>query len=93
MRCTECRKEISKEEYNENNGYCDECRPNKHNITAKIIKAMAILGGILGAIAGLVLLSDDEKIGMLYLIISVISAIFINGFGEIIQLLEDIKNK
>ena len=63
------------------------------NTSAKCIKVIAIMIGIICFIAGLAYIDDDSNFGLTLIIISIISSIFIYGFGEIIQLLEDIKNK
>ena len=68
---------------------------SKSNIISIIIKLMAIVGGIIGVIFGFSLLDSykQEGIAIPMIITSIVSTIFIYGFGEIIQLLEDIKNK
>lgn len=70
---------------------------NNHNVkttitnsVANIIKALAILEVIIAIVVGLITI---EEFGILVIIGSIISAIFIYALGEIIQLLEDIKNK
>ena len=64
------------------------------NKIAKTIKIIAITLAVLSIIASLIL---REKLGIILLIasiiVSIISSIFIYALGEIIQLLEDIKNK
>lgn len=65
------------------------------NKVALIIKIVAIVGVIVGAGYGCTLFDSayTEEIGIVYIIVSIISAVFIYALGEIIQLLEDIKNK
>ena len=64
------------------------------NGIAKTIKIIAITLGVLSIIASLIL---REELGIILLIttiiISIISSVFVYALGEIIQLLEDIKNK
>lgn len=102
--CKECCKKISKKEFELNKGLCTKCylsrkKPNgdtkKSNNVAYIIKSIAIIGAIAGIILGCMQFSSyhTESLGILYIVISVISAVFVYALGEIIQLLEDIKNK
>lgn len=67
----------------------------KTNKIATIIKALSIVEVVIGVIFGIYAidgLNMDEG-AVIIIIASIISAIFIYGLGEIIQLLEDIKNK
>lgn len=64
----------------------------KINFIAQRIKGIA---GIIITI-GIIMCSSMEEfvvLGVIVIVGSIITAIFIYGFGEIIQLLEDIKNK
>lgn len=61
----------------------------KNNV-ANIIKALAIVEVIIAIVVGLITI---EEFGIFVIVGSIISAIFIYALGEIIQLLEDIKNK
>lgn len=65
------------------------------NKVAIIIKIIAIVGAVIGIIAGCIMTDDyyTKTLGITYIIVSVISAVFVYALGEIIQLLEDIKNK
>lgn len=78
--------------YKYNNEYNNISKTRNINTIAKFIKVLAIIEGIIGFIVGLIS-ENSLMIGLLYISISVISAMFIYGFGEMIQLLEDIKNK
>lgn len=60
------------------------------NSVANIIKALAILEVIIAIVVGLITIAE---FGIFVIVGSIISAIFIYALGEIIQLLEDIKNK
>ena len=67
----------------------------KTNKVATIIKALSIVAGVIGVVFGLYAidgLNMDEG-ALIIIIASIISAIFTYALGEIIQLLEDIKNK
>lgn len=63
------------------------------NTVAKIIKIIAILEVISGIILGLIFIEDLEIMVIVVIVASLISGVFIYAIGEIIQLLEDIKNK
>lgn len=66
---------------------------NSINNIAKIIKVIAILEAISGLILGLMLIKEIETMSIIIIVVGFISAVFIYALGEIIQLLEDIKNK
>lgn len=77
---------------NKNNNVNVLVRTNK---IATIIKALSIVEVVIGVIFGLYAidgLNMDEG-AVIIIIASIISAVFIYALGEIIQLLEDIKNK
>ncbi len=77
---------------NKNNNVNVSARTNK---VATIIKALAIVEVVIGVIFGIYAidgLNMDEG-AIVIIIASIISAIFTYALGEIIQLLEDIKNK
>lgn len=63
---------------------------NIKNSVANIIKGLAILEVIIAIVVGFITI---EEFGIFVIVGSIISAIFIYAIGEIIQLLEDIKNK
>ena len=92
-KCRKCGKEVTIKEASKHNGLCEECYDSNDdsyypiNKYAVIIKFLAISGGIIGSLIGF---CNENYI---LLGISVISAIFISALGEIVQLLEDIKNK
>ena len=82
-------------------GISNDNKDNNVNVSARtnkvatIIKALSIVAGVIGVVFGLYAidgLNMDEG-AVIIIIASIISAIFIYGLGEIIQLLEDIKNK
>ena len=64
---------------------------NEVNIVAKIIKIISLITGIVGAIYGFYLI-DRSDFAISIIVASVISAVFIYGLGEIIQLLQNIDN-
>jgi len=69
-------------ENNENNEY----KENSGNKIAIILRAIALIGGIIAFCIGM---SEDN----IFLVCSsIISAIFLYSYAEIIQLLEEIKN-
>lgn len=90
----ERRKEIYNNENNESENI-EEFEDNGKNTVASIIKGIAVISAIAGVIVGLVSI-DALNFGVMAVVIiiaSIISAVFIYALGEIIQLLEDIKNK
>lgn len=64
------------------------------NTVAKIIKVIAIISGVIGAIYGFYAIDglNADEWGFAIIIISVITAVFMYGFGEVIQLLSNINN-
>lgn len=81
---------ISKDNKN-NNGNVS----SKTNKVATIIKALSIVVGVIGVIFGIYAINglNMDEGALIIIIASIISAIFTYALGEIIQLLEDIKNK
>lgn len=63
------------------------------NGIAHAIKIIAVLSAIAGVILGIISFEELEGMAVAIIVGSIISAIFICGFAEIIQLLQDIKNK
>ena len=76
-----------------NTNYNEEDEKSTNNIVAKVIKIIAILNAIAGIILGLVGIEDFEVYAVVFIVAIIISSSFIYAIGEIIQLLEDIKNK
>lgn len=62
------------------------------NIIAKIIKYISIGFTIIGGISAFFYIENSFFIFFMIVISSLVIGILIYGFGEIIQLLEDIKN-
>lgn len=107
--CKECCRDISEEDLHNYNGYCKSCyieldnkKQNSNtdntlyiNNVAHNIKLISVITCIISIVFGLIMWADTEEaiIPIIIIVISIIVAIFIYGFGEIIQLLEDIKNK
>lgn len=97
--CKSCYKdrhniENNKKQYNQNvNNSINYEEESTTNIVAKIIKIIAILEAIAGILLGLVFIEDLEIMVIVVIVASLISGVFIYAIGEIIQLLEDIKNK
>ena len=67
----------------------------KENKVALAIKIISIVASVIGVIASLTLFGSSytEDLAIIYLIVSIVGGIFSYALGEIIQLLEDIKNK
>ena len=98
--CKKCYHEITKEEMRRNAGLCDKCfwaydeeDTKVYNKTANIIKTLSGILTFIGILAGLYFLLSSVILGIIIIISSICQYIFAKGFGEIIQLLEDIKNK
>lgn len=64
----------------------------KSNSVANIIKVISIIIGLIGLIFGFSSI-DKSDLAIPIIIGSVVSAVFVYAQGEVIQLLEDIKNK
>ena len=77
-------KEILKNQYEYN---------KSSNKVATIIKTIAIILAIICTIMGLLAIDELKSLSIVIILTGVISAIFVYALGEIIQLLEDIKNK
>ena len=69
--------------------------PRDENAIADFIKAIGVLLYIAGVIAGFAIGSETESfvMGLLYFVVAFISGTSFLGFSEIINLLNDIKNK
>ena len=74
----------------ENNNFNNDIKINGISLALKVIGVISIIAGL---ITGFILFEDEFFIGLAILIGSVITGTLILGVGEIIQLLEDIKNK
>lgn len=106
MNCKKCGKKLSPEDECFL-GYCENCYSEEYgnensnneesnsstNMIAKIIKTIAIIEIICVVITGLVLFGESIIIGISIILGGIVSGIFVFALGEIIQLLEDIKNK
>lgn len=66
---------------------------NVKNGIANMIKVCAYIIIILGGIGGFILMMDNFGIGLISILACGTSGLFCLGFAEIIQLLDDIKNK
>ena len=95
--CKNCYKErknidIGKERYNNEES---ESEDNGNNTVATIIRGIALISAIAGVIVGLVSIDalNSGVMAVVIIIASIILSVFIYALGEIIQLLEDIKNK
>lgn len=102
--CKECSKEITEEEMKRNSGFCEDClweddedEPKKYNKIARSLKLSSALLSSISLMLGLVLCFSGELnniiFGVSVIFIGFIVNTFGKVFGEMLQLLEDIKNK
>lgn len=103
MQCKKCGKECMESELT--NGYCSDCiekyRENSeeiHNIGNHLANTYRILMGIvilIGIIFTILVISISGSIlsGILVIIATALMTLFFRTISEILQLLEDIKNK
>lgn len=107
--CKLCNKEILPLEEVLYKGYCENCyesiyvpseninnHSNRNNAIGTLIKCLSIISAIVCIIVFIIEMQNYTITGIecvLLIIASVVGSIFTYGFGEIIQLLEDIKNK
>lgn len=97
--CKNCYKdryniENEKRQYNQSTTNTTNYEEEKTaNTVARIIKVIAIFEAIAGIILGLIFIEDLELMSIVIIVVGFISAVFIYAIGEIIQLLQDIKNK
>lgn len=102
--CESCWQE-SKEKVNNTNDFHEDknksASNNKYskalqeeNKVAITVKVIAIIGGIIGILYGLNLRDSvyTEELGATIVIASIFSSVFIYGFGEIIQKLQNIED-
>lgn len=84
-----------KEQFNrEQNSGEQNSSEEKGNKVATTVKLLSIINAIIGICIGINQINDYETgLGWTYIIGSIILAVFVYALGEIIQLLEDIKNK
>ncbi len=76
-----------------NNNYKKNNNSNaKNNTVAMLIKVLAVIFTIIFSMYGFYLI-DKVDYAILIIILSIVSGIFTYALGEIIQLLQDIKNK
>lgn len=68
-------------------------RLDKSNGLGTALKVISAIEIIVGIIAGIILFEDEFTIGLTVIIATIVSGLLVAGIGEIIQLLEDIKNK
>jgi len=95
--CKKCDKDIYEMESNLYGEKCRSCYSEDNyirNKTAIVIKVIAILGIIVGVIYGIVLAQSayTEDLAVPVIVGSILSSVFIYGFGEIIQKLQNIED-
>mgnify|MGYP006910850148 CR=1 FL=1 len=76
---------------NNSNNNSNKSNTRTNNV-ASVIKGLAIVVVIIGVLGGFVAI-DKTDFAIPLIVASIISAVFVYALGEIIQLLEDIKNK
>ncbi len=101
MECKKCKKECMENELF--NGFCNECRKkynikelnNIENPIAKYFKIWCFIAIIVGILLGIICIFANYGIFISLLCISASLALssFLRAIAEIIQLLENIKNK
>lgn len=98
--CEECGKEITREEMKRNIGLCEKCfweeseeESRIFNRRARLVKQLSALISFLGILIGICMFAVSFSTAFTVTIISITIYILGIGLGEIIQLLEDIKNK
>lgn len=92
--CESCYEKIYSKNSQEDN--YSKTNSRKNNIVATILKSISIINiiiCIIGLIIGGSSLGIDLVTAVTIIIVVAVSSIFIYALGEIIQLLEDIKNK
>lgn len=95
--CKKCDKEIYEMESNLYGEKCRSCYTEENylrNKTAMVIKVIAVLGAIAGVIYGIILGQSayTEDLVVPVIVASILSAVFVYGFGEIIQKLQNIED-
>lgn len=101
MKCKKCGKECMENELV--NGFCKECIDrygenseelrDVENRIARIIKILVGIIIVLGIICMIISFSYDIIYTVIIILSTFISALLLRAIAEIIQLLEDIKNK
>lgn len=101
MRCKRCKMECLESELVD--GYCSECRENYKNDVVELhhtknsvsegLKVWYIIILIVGVLGTTFCFTFNIAYAIAILCLTLFLATIINGFAEIIQLLEDIKNK
>ncbi len=101
MQCKKCGKECMESELK--NGFCEEClkkygkNPQElklvNNNIANTLKILVYIIIIIGIILAIVSCTINLIYGILIFVSALLSALFLRALAEIIQLLEDIKNK
>ena len=97
MQCKKCGKECMESELTD--GYCSDCvvnsnkLSNKENSLARAIKMSVAFIIFLGCLSGLIAVINNWVVGISIFIATLVVAFSLRVIAEIIQLLEDIKNK
>ena len=101
-KCKECCRDISKQDFKKYNGYCKNCFNLKYdnsddectrNNVAKLIQELSKVIVILNIIISIFVGIENTTLAIIIFLSTSFASLILYGFGETIQLLEDIKNK
>ena len=84
---------ITDDEYDKLKKYGSEYLPQNDNVVAGALKAIGVIEYILGFVAFIFIIPENEWMAILILVSSIISGTMFLGFSEIIKLLHRINNK
>lgn len=97
--CKECCRDISDEDFKKYNGYCKKCFKQKNNDSeeecirnnvAKFIQELSKIIVILSIIISIFVATENVILAVIIFLSTSFMSLILYGFGEIIQLLEDI---
>ena len=77
---------------NNQNRYNNTKNSNENNQIATVLKAFSIITMIISVVTFLILMEDNFYTGLIIVVSGVIGGIFILGFAEIIQKLQNIED-
>ncbi len=77
---------------NNQNKYSNTKNSNGNNQIATVLKAFSIITMIISVVTFLILMEDNFYTGLIIVVSGVIGGIFILGFAEIIQKLQNIED-
>lgn len=97
--CKECCRNISEEDSKKYNGYCKNCFNSKdeeadeeciRNNVANLIQTLSKIIVILSIIISILVGTENGTLAVIIFLSTSFASLILYGFGEIIQLLEDI---